>query len=53
MPRVGSDLEGIPTVIEDGVDGLLFRPGDAADRAAKLNRLMGDRVLRKAMGEAG
>ena len=52
-PRIGSDLEGIPTVIADGVDGLLFRPGDADDLAAKLDRLMGDANLRKQMGVAG
>ena len=52
-PRIGSDLEGIPTVIADGVDGLLFRPGDADDLAAKLDRLMGDANLRKELGVAG
>jgi glycosyltransferase involved in cell wall biosynthesis len=52
-PRVGSDLEGIPTVIEDGVDGLLCKPGDVEDLAAKLHRLMGDADLRKSLGLAG
>ncbi|MDB5047987.1 MAG: group 1 glycosyl transferase [Fibrobacteres bacterium] len=52
-PRVGANIEGIPTVIEDGVDGLLFQPGDAADLAAKLDRLMGDVNLRKSLGMAG
>ena len=52
-PRIGSDLEGIPTVIADGVDGLLFRPGDVDDLAARLDRLMGDPVLRKSLGMAG
>lgn len=51
-PRIGSRLEGIPTVIEDGVDGLLFRPGDAGDLALKLDRLMGDAELRKSLGQA-
>ncbi|MBW8889540.1 MAG: glycosyltransferase family 4 protein [Fibrobacteres bacterium] len=49
-PRLGSDLEGIPTVIENEVDGLLFRPNDAQDLAAKLDRLMGDDNLRKELG---
>lgn len=52
-PRVGSRLDGIPTVIDDGVDGLLFRPGDADDLAEKLDRLMGDADLRQALGAAG
>lgn len=49
-PRLGSDIEGIPTVIENGVDGLLFAPNDASDLAAKLDRLMGDANLRKELG---
>ncbi|MDQ3000749.1 MAG: glycosyltransferase [Fibrobacterota bacterium] len=52
-PRLGSDLEGIPTVIENGVDGLLFRAGDAEDLAVKLDQLMSDPVLRKSLGMAG
>ncbi|MDB5103895.1 MAG: group 1 glycosyl transferase [Fibrobacteres bacterium] len=52
-PLVGSDIEGIPTVIENGVNGLLFKAGDADDLAAKLDRLMGDPVLRKSLGMAG
>lgn len=52
-PRIGANLEGIPTVIEDGVDGLLFNPGDAQDLADKLDRLMSDAVLRKSLGMAG
>ena len=49
-PRLGSDLEGIPSVIENEVDGLLFKPNDAGDLAAKLDRLMGDANLRKELG---
>lgn len=52
-PRIGSDIQGIPTVIEDGVDGLLFHPGDADDLASKLDRLMGDAALREKLGRAG
>ncbi|HKP97272.1 MAG TPA: glycosyltransferase family 4 protein [Fibrobacteria bacterium] len=52
-PRVGADVEGIPTVIEDGVDGLLFQAGNADDLAAKLDLLMGDAALRKSLGMAG
>ena len=52
-PRVGARVDGIPTVIEDGRDGLLFRAGDAADLEEKLDRLMGDADLRAALGRAG
>lgn len=52
-PRIGSNVDGIPTVINDGVDGLLVRPGDAHDLASKLDMLMGDPELRKEMGKKG
>lgn len=52
-PRVGANIDGIPTVIENGRDGLLFRAGDAGDLAVKLDLLMGDANLRKSLGMAG
>jgi glycosyltransferase involved in cell wall biosynthesis len=52
-PRIGSNVEGIPYVIEDGIDGLLFDPGNVQDLAAKLDTLMADGVLRRELGSAG
>ena len=52
-PRIGADVDGIPTVIDNGRDGLLFAPGDAADLAAKLDLLMGDPELRRSLGRRG
>ena len=52
-PRIGSDVDGIPTVIDDWVDGLLFRCGNVDDLAAKLDLLMGDPKLRKSLGSRG
>jgi len=52
-PRIGAAVDGIPTVIEDGKDGLLFRPGDAGDLASKLDLLMGDPGLRRSLGRRG
>jgi len=52
-PRIGSNVDGIPTVIDDDVDGFLVKPGDLNDLAEKLDRLMGDPDLRKRMGKAG
>lgn len=51
-PRIGSKVDGIPTVINDGFDGLLVRPGDVNDLAEKLDMLMGDPELRKRLGAA-
>ena len=52
-PRIGSDVGGIHTLINDGVDGMLFKPEDPDDLAAKLDILMGDADLRRKMGENG
>jgi len=52
-PRIGSRVDGIPTVINDGVDGYLVRPGDVDDLAQKLDTLMGNPELRRSMGRAG
>ncbi len=52
-PRIGSNVDGIPTVINDGVDGLLCEPGNIDDLARKLDMLMGNQQLRKKLGEAG
>lgn len=49
-PRIGSRVGGIPTVIEDGVDGLLFDSGNVGELAAHLDRLMGDPEFRHRLG---
>ena len=50
---VGSNAGGVPEIIEDGVSGLLFEPGNAADLAAKLRRYCMDRDLRRRLAAAG
>lgn len=44
-PVVASRLGALPESVEDGVDGLLFDPGDAADLAAVLTRLQREEGL--------
>jgi glycosyltransferase involved in cell wall biosynthesis len=39
VPVIGSRLGGIAEMVREGVDGLLFCPGDAADLAEKLGQL--------------
>ena len=41
---------GIPTVIQDGVDGLLVPPGDPSALAEKLAELMSSESLREQLG---
>lgn len=52
-PRVGSDVDGIPTVIEHGVDGLLFESENVEELAEKLDALISDPELRRLLGSAG
>jgi glycosyltransferase involved in cell wall biosynthesis len=49
---VAPDLPPVREVIEDGETGLLFRPGDAADLAAKIRLVAGDPALRTRLGAA-
>lgn len=52
-PRIGANVGGIPTVIDDGKDGLLFESGNIEQLAERLDRLMSDGDLRARMGRAG
>lgn len=50
LPMVSTASGGIPSVIEDGVDGLLANPESGEDLAAKIERVWRDRVLGKQLG---
>jgi glycosyltransferase involved in cell wall biosynthesis len=45
-PPIGSTAGGIPDVITDGVNGLLFKKGDWKDLATKMLMLINDETLR-------
>ena len=49
-PMVASRVGGIPEVIRDGVNGLLFNPDDFAALARAVTQLIEDEALRTAMG---
>ena len=49
---VASDIPATREVVVDGVTGLVFRPGDIEDLAAKTLRGAGDGALRRAIGGA-
>lgn len=50
--RLASRVGGIPTMIEDGVDGLLFESEKVDALASRLERLMTDADLRRRLGTA-
>ncbi|VVS94073.1 glycosyltransferase family 4 protein [Desulfoluna spongiiphila] len=51
-PRIGAHVDGIPTVIRDGVDGVLFEPENTSELSEKLSQLMADKALRESLGDA-
>ncbi len=52
-PVVATRVGGIPTSVEDGVDGLLVAPDDPAALARALMRLASDRALHARLVAAG
>jgi glycosyltransferase involved in cell wall biosynthesis len=52
LPVVASRVGGLPEVIEDGITGLMFTPGDDAALAAVLADLLAAPARRHALGAA-
>lgn len=53
VPVVASDCPWGPSeIIESGISGYLFKPGDASSLASHLDRLLEDESLRQQIGEA-
>lgn len=50
-PVVGSDIGGIPELVEDGHNGLLFEPGNAEQLREKLERLFREPGLVRMLGQ--
>jgi glycosyltransferase involved in cell wall biosynthesis len=53
VPLVATRVGGVPRVVEDGVNGLLVPPGDAAALATALARLLSDPALSATLAAAG
>jgi len=53
VPIIATRAGGVPEVIENGVNGMLVNPGDAAELAGAIERLTGDAELRGRLGGAG
>lgn len=52
-PVVGTQVGGMPSVVQDGVTGLLVPSGEAEALAAAMTRLLADAPLARRMGAAG
>lgn len=53
LPVVGSNISGIPELVEDGRSGLLVEAGNPAALADALEQLHSDPELRQRLGQAG
>ncbi len=53
LPVIGSRIGGIPDIIDDGITGLLFEPGNASELEEKIKVLWEDPDLCRQMGVAG
>jgi glycosyltransferase involved in cell wall biosynthesis len=52
LPAIGSRLNAIPEIVEDGVTGVLVPPGDVAALADAMRRLARSADLRRTLGAA-
>ena len=52
LPVVASDLSALNSLVQDGVTGRLFRPGDAAHLAQVVGEVLGDPARLEAMRRA-
>jgi len=53
LPVIASRIGGLPDVVEDGVTGLLFEPGNAPDLARQIGRVWDDPALGAQLGQSG
>jgi glycosyltransferase involved in cell wall biosynthesis len=53
LPVIASRIGGLPELVEDGSNGLLFEPGDASELAAKMRFLWSEPEVATKMGRAG
>lgn len=52
-PVVASSSGALPEIVRDGVDGLIFRPGDSAALSGCLKKMMADFGIGEKMGNSG
>ena len=52
-PAIASRIGAIPEIVDDGVTGLLFEPGNPEDLAIRINEIWGNQALLLKFGAAG
>jgi glycosyltransferase involved in cell wall biosynthesis len=51
LPVIASRVDGIKEIIADGVDGILFAPGDVKELTLKLEKMLADQSERARLGK--
>lgn len=52
LPVIATNIAGIPEQVEDGTNGILFRPGEIGELVTALDRLVKSKSLRDEFGAA-
>ncbi|KUK17004.1 glycosyltransferase family 4 protein [Thermococcus sibiricus] len=52
-PVIGSNLPGVRTVVDDGINGYLVEPKNTAELSEKINYLLENEKIRKKFGKRG
>jgi glycosyltransferase involved in cell wall biosynthesis len=52
VPVVCTRAGAIPETVDDGITGVIVEPGDVAQMAESISRLLADDTVRKSMGQA-
>lgn len=53
LPIICSRIGGLPEIVEEGINGLLYEPGNEAELTANIQTLLQNPELCKKLGEAG
>ncbi|MFH0931018.1 MAG: glycosyltransferase family 4 protein, partial [Candidatus Zixiibacteriota bacterium] len=52
-PVVATDINGIPEVVKDGINGLIVKPKNSTSMADAILELLKDKTKRESYGKAG
>ena len=51
-PVIAANAMALPHLVRDDANGFLYTPGDVAGLSARIDRLLGDPLLRRRLGRA-
>lgn len=51
LPLIASDTGGVPEIVQNGLNGILVKPGDEEELIDAIKKLANNKILRKEYGE--